>query len=150
MLSLIIVFANGCKSPSSPQELQNGLQLDRNTVADKFGDNNGVTTTQELQGVADYFASNDSAWCLQICPSQVSDATSISAQQVKDSFVLQCHPYPSEQALRSAYEGIAIKTPWVSVMMLEQNNGQINAVSFYRSPGATFANANWSRLKITQ
>lgn len=150
VLSLVVVLVTGCKSTSSPEELQNGVQLDRNSVADKFGDNNGTATAQELQSVVDYFAANDSAWCLQTYPLQDAAATTISAQQVKDSFILQTHPYSSEQAIRSAFDGIGIRTLNVSVVVLKQLNGQINAISFYHSPGATFSSANWTRLKIMQ
>ena len=145
--SLVLALFSGCKSPSSPEQ-QVYVPLDKNTVADKFGDNNGVSTPQELQAVDDYFAINDSAWCLQDCPPEDSSA-SVSAQQVKNAFTLACRFYPSEEALRTAFQGAGIKTVWVSIMVLRQTDSQIYVVSFYRSHGGSVASNEWTKLSMT-
>lgn len=149
ILTLGLLLSSGCSTASSPVEVHNRALLDRSVVADKFGDNNDTTTTEELQALAGYFSSNQGAWCLQACPLDDHESLTISAQQVRLSFVLATHPYPSEESLRAAYSGIAIKTPTVSVIVLQQLDGQIYAVTYYRSPGATFSNAVWTQLQIT-
>jgi len=150
VLMLPMVFAFACKSTSSPLELSTGVPLDRNIVADKFGNDDSAASMEELQAVADYFALNDTAWCAQTCLPEVWTSTSISAEQVRASFMLRTRPYPSEQALRNAFRGKIIETPWVSVMALQQTNNEVRAIACSRSPGPTFADAIWVRLKIIE
>ena len=145
---LILLLQSGCKSPSSPGQQTIAL-LDKNIVADKFGDCNAVATSQELRAVDDYFATNDSAWCHQGCVLQDSSASSISAQQVRDSFVIECQFYPSEQAFRAAFQGEEFKSVWVSIVVLREFGSQIYVTSFYRAHGGDFTSNPWTKLAIT-
>ena len=145
---LMLPLLSQCNSPASPEQEITAL-LDKDVVADKFGDNNGLVTPQELHAVDEYFVTNDSAWCHQGCTLQDSSASSISAQQVRNSFMLACRFYPSEQAFRTALQGEGVKSVWVSIMVLRQYGTQIYASSFYRSHGGYFTSNQWTKLAIT-
>ena len=149
---LVISAAIGCDSPTeSPSR---SLLLDRQVVADVFGNHDGVTSSDELQALDNFFEANTEAWCVSSLSEQLWNSDEASADKVKACFVaMATRPYPSEQALRQAYEGINIRTPYVSIVVLHNNNFvneniQFQVTKFFRSPGPGISSAHWDVLTV--
>lgn len=143
---LVIGAAIGCDYP--PESPSNSSLLDRQAVADIFGNHDGVATPDELLALDDFFQANAEAWCVSSLSDQLRNSDEASADQAKACFLaIATRPYPSEQALRQAYKGINIKTPYVSIAVL-QNNKQLHVTKFFRSPGPGVSSAHWDLLTV--
>jgi hypothetical protein len=124
------------------------VSLDRTIVADMFGNHDGVATAQELTDLNEYFASNPEGWCITHCPAEYLSEMEIQAKVVREQVLnMHCHPYPSEQALRSANVGVNIKTPRITISVL-RGGTQIVLWRLYRSPGPHFAEVAWELMAV--
>jgi hypothetical protein len=143
-LGLLLTCSFGCSSSTDVDAPS--VVLDKNVVADAFGDHNGTATADEVKLVDDYFAANAEAWCLTGIPSAA--ATEVSADDVKRVFAqMATHPYHNENEFRAAYQGTSIKTPSVGVVVL-RNGMQIIVTKFFRSPGPAISTAQWESLAV--
>lgn len=143
---LLIVTSMACNSPTQLQS--DPVVLDKNVVADVFGNHDGATDPGELQFVDEYFALHSEAWCISAMGHDIWNTEVLSADQVKALFVsMATRPYPSELVLRQSYDGTNIRTPYVSVVVL-QRSVQIVITRLYRSPGAGIAAADWQELTV--
>jgi hypothetical protein len=145
-LLTITLIACSSKSPSGPGTT--AVTFDRNAVADLFGNHDGVATSDEVTALNDYFSTNAEAWCITDLGQESWYSKEVDAAQVK-SYVegMATHPYSSEEALRKAYEGMSIKTPFVSVSVLLRGD-QIAVTKFFRSPGPNISTAEWEQLAV--
>jgi hypothetical protein len=124
------------------------VPLARELVGDVFGDHNGTASTDELRALDEYFELNVEAWCISSYGGISSTAVEVSSEEARRCFSsLATRPYPSEQALRQAYAGINIRTPWVSIVVLRAD-GQVWLMSFFRSPGPRVGSTWWQPLAI--
>jgi hypothetical protein len=142
----------GCDSPTEPSS--RSVLLDRHVVADVFGNHDGVASSDELLALDDFFRTNGEAWCVSSLAEGLWNSNEASADQVKACFIaMATRPYPSEQALRQAYAGINIRTPYVSIAVLHNNsflneNIQFQLTKFFRSPGSGISSAHWDILTV--
>jgi hypothetical protein len=142
----IVATSIVCNSPTQTQI--NPVALDRNIVADVFGNHDGVTSADELQALENYFADNIEAWCISGLGQESWTTSVVTPDQVRKSFAsISSQPYPSEPALRQACGGLNIRTPFVSIAVLQRGD-QILLTRFYRSPGTRISSAEWQRLPI--
>ena len=132
---LSILLISSCKSPTSNQQ-DKIVAINMSTLADNFGDNNGLTSNTELDSLNSYFNLNEYAWFLGGVPFQDSLGTTYS-------FRNHIHPYPTEQQLRNAFEGIAIRTLYVTIIVLAKTNSQIVLEQCYTAPGPDISHGIW-------
>jgi hypothetical protein len=143
---LIINAAAGCSSPTDAPA--GSVLLDRQIVADVFGDHNGVASTDELSALGAFFAVNHEAWAVSNLPERLWMSNETTPDEVKACFgAVAAHPYASEQSLRHTFEGINIKTPYVSVVVLSSGQ-QIHVTKLFRSPGPGISSARWDILNV--
>jgi hypothetical protein len=144
--ALLAGALNGCTNPT--QSDSGTVMLDRNTVADLFGNHDGVASSQEVTTLNEYFSANAEAWCITDLPEESWTSQEVTAGQVK-SYVegMATHPYSSEEALRRAYEGASIRTPFVSVSVLRPGSS-IAVTKFYRAPGPNISASEWEELSV--
>ena len=136
----------GCSSPTQPPS--DAVPLDRQLVADVFGNHDGAATQDELRSIDEYFRTNIEAWCVSSISEALRESGEVSADQAKSCFAgIATRPFPDEQALRKAYESVNIKTPYVSIVVL-RSDSQLALVKFFRSPGPGISGANWNSLRI--
>lgn len=149
-LALFVVVLSAC-STKSPTESQPGqVALDKNTVADIFGNHDGVASSEEIAALDSYFSSNKEAWCLTDLGQESWYVSDVTAAQVRSYIAsMATHPYPSEAGFRSAYQGENIRTPFVSVSVMRSDNG-IVLVEFLRAPGPGISDADWEELPVKQ
>ncbi len=142
----IALIASSCKSPTESGAAT--VTLDRNAVADMFGNHDGVASSQEVTALDDYFSTNAEAWCITDLGQESWYSQEVDAAQVK-SYVegMATHPYASEEALRKAYDGMSIRTPFVSVSVLLRGD-PIAVTKFFRSPGPDISTAEWEELAV--
>ncbi len=145
-LLMITLITCSSKTPSGPVTTE--VTFDRNAVADLFGNHDGVASTDEVTALDDYFSTNAEAWCITDLGQESWYSREVDAAQVK-SYVegMATHPYASEEALRKAYEGMSIKTPFVSVSVLRRGE-PIAVTKFFRSPGPNISTAEWEELAV--
>jgi hypothetical protein len=159
-LCMLCVSGAGCsRTPPTAPEEQSSLvgdlvitiavvPLDSLVVADVFGDHDGVASADELKGLGDYFTAHRGAWCVCGLSQELWQATQASGDQVRQSVgAVATRPYPTEVELRSAYAGISIKTPWVSIVQITRARGYFGT-RFMRSPGPGIATATWVDLQV--
>lgn len=143
---LAFMFHLGCTSPTQPSGSE--IAVDRNSVADLFGDHDGTASVDELAALDAYFAANAEAWCVGSFPLDDSASDRITAGEARSAFLkTTTKPFQSEVALGQAYEGVNIKTPYVSISVLHEDR-QIKLVKFYRSPGPGISVAAWDRMTV--
>jgi hypothetical protein len=143
---LSIVISPGCNSLSDPDDA--AVILDKGTVADMFGNHDGVASQEELAFVETYFATNSEAWCITHLPSVSTTRTGFTAEDVRTAVVSsQTTPYPSEQALRERYAGVSFRTPYISISVL-RSGVQISLAGYFRSPGPRLSEAVWEPILI--
>ncbi len=137
----------GCKTPSGPEPVLVPLQKD--IVADfVFGNHDHSATTEELAAVDRYFESNAEAWCICGVGELSAEAGGVSPADVRELLAAGAvRIFPDEQSLRKAYEGISIRTPWVSVCVLTADH-QVFLTKLFRAPGANIATADWEELSF--
>jgi hypothetical protein len=147
VVTLLALFVHlGCTSPTQPSG--SDISLDRDAVADVLGDHDGTASVDELAALDAYFAANTEAWCVGSFPLDDSASDRITAVGARSAFLrTTTKPFQSEVALRRAYEGVNIRTPYVSVSVLCQDR-QIKLVKFYRSPGPGISVAAWDRMTV--
>jgi len=143
LLSLLLL---SCDNSDDFEEVT--VLFDRENIADRFGNKDGITSSQELLDLDQYFETNDEAWCISNCPSGYRTGSEIPSEVVSEKvYIVQGEPYPSEKSLRQANDGMSIKTPYITISVL-RSDSQITLFKIYRSPGPRFAKATWTRMRI--
>jgi len=126
------------------------VSFNSETVADIFGNKDGITSTQELLDLDQYFENNNEAWCISSCPGDYWFESDIPSEVLSEKLIIfQGSPYPSEDSLRQANGGKSIRTPYITISVLKSES-QIILYKIYRSPGPRFGEATWTRLRIIQ
>lgn len=146
MLLFTVLQFTACRMVTEPSHAQ--VILDQATVADMFGNHDGLASTQELTDLAAYAGVNRTAWCVTNFPFDYKDKYEIPCREVQ-SAVQGSHttPYPGEQALRTAKAGVSIRTPYIAVAVLRFDR-QIVVQQYYRAPGPLFADRAWTPMII--
>lgn len=143
---LVVSTLIGCDSPTeSPSQ---PVPVDKQVAADVFGDHDGTASTAEMLALDDFFGQNDEGWSISMLSQELWKSNEATTDQVRTCFVsMTTRPYPSEQALRQDYEGINIRTPFVSIIVL-RNKDQLEITKFFRSPGPGISSARWEALIV--
>lgn len=142
---LSLVLLTFCDNSTDPNVEEVQVEVSQEYVADQLGDKNGVTSTEELNYIEEYFNSNDEMWLITTCMN--SEGETVKSDYVKDHFSTNGKSYLSAENLRSENEGLSIKTPWIGITVLEKNNSMF-ITKTYRSPGPKFSEAEWVKIKI--
>lgn len=144
-LSLIACSSN---SPIQPESVT--VTLDKNEVADLFGNNDGVTTSEELAKLEDYFSICPEAWCVTYLGNESWTADAVTPAEVKkDIESMATQPYSDGQLLRRAYIGKRLKTPYVAIAVLSYGD-RISVTNFFRVPGPNVSGGEWVRLDVKE
>ncbi len=148
LFAVLTITLIACSSKSPTESGSAEVTFDRNAVADLFGNDDGVASSQEVTALNDYFSANAEAWCITDLGQESWYSQEVDAARVK-TYVegMATHPYASEQALRKAYEGMSIRTPFVSVSVLLRGD-RIAVTKFFRSPGPNISTAEWEELAV--
>ncbi len=144
---LTVTAIIGCESPTDSPSVS--VPVDRQVVADIFGNHDGVASSDELLALDEFFKANPEAWCVSSLSQELWQSDEASADQMKACLAaMATRPYPGEQALRQAYEGVNIRTPYVSIVVISSNNNQLQVTKFFRSFGSGVSSAHWVILNL--
>jgi hypothetical protein len=168
IVALFLILISGCNDSNSPTQYQSNavvlgqiivgnnfthyldfhVVVDKNVVADVFGNHDESATLDELDNLDDYFAAHSEAWCLGRLGQESRNSYYITPEYAKFNFSSQrAAPYPSEHALRQSLDGASIRTPFVSIVVLQKQE-QIILTKFFRSPGPGVGTAKWQRILV--
>ena len=131
-------------------EIKVAVPVDKKIVADGFGDDDGIASEDELMYVEEYFNVNQEAWCLGGFPRGYWGQTQIPADIVINTFHANLKidgPYKSELALREAYEGLSIRTPYVGIYLLVLSNEEYKITRYFCS-GPEVSEGDWTPMEI--
>ena len=122
--------------------------VDRELIADGFGDHNGVASKTELDEIDNYFKSNIEAYSLGVFPGDYQDKNEIPHSVIIDRLFAPIFdgPYKSEDELRKHYEGKAIKIINVGIYVFTKDviPEQYRITRFYKAPGANVSGGEWT------
>jgi len=145
LLSIFLIIS--CKKSTEP--LGNDTCIDINIVADRFGDQNGITSDAELNFISDYFDKHNQAWAIGSIASDYQDdhSPSIPADTLLKSlrYSALTGPYPSENDLRNDLfwklenlsAGFYNQMPTGDIMSRATND--MNAVRMVLGPGIAYS-----------
>jgi len=128
------------------EPVYHSFAVDMNTFADELGDENGLASRVELASVSEYFQENDKAYFLAGSLNNYDEP--LNANDIKTNFNVISSLYNSELELREAYNGVGIKTPWVSVYIVEGQGNTLIVTHIYRAPGPNVYEGDWERVEV--
>lgn len=123
----------------------NDVVINRNIAADMLGNNDEITTTEEVAKIDSFFNANEIGYAVGSGYSRFGN--SIPADTIKYYFHIYSPLCKDEAELRNSYKGIGIKTPFVGIFVMKSNNGII-ITKLYRAPGPNVYGSNWEEIKI--
>ncbi|MFC1726547.1 hypothetical protein ACFL4T_13070 [candidate division KSB1 bacterium] len=143
----IFIYIFSCKSPSKPENVV--LYVDKESVADGFGDHNGTASEKELEFIDNYLISNNEAWGIGAFPLSYRNSTAVPADTVLKVFKSAnlWGPYESEYDLRREFVGMSFSTPNVGVYVIRYSK-EYYIYKFFHSPGPRISLSQWIDIRI--
>ncbi len=143
MFSVLLLFPNCEKSVESQESTV--VTIDKISVADMLGNNDGNTTDEEIAKLDSFYNINNTGYA--VGGGYNNYGNSIPADTVKKYFHVYSPLCKNEIELRNAYKGIAIKTPYVGIFVMNSNTG-IKIIKLFRASGPNVCNGAWEEIKI--
>ncbi|MFC1726545.1 hypothetical protein ACFL4T_13060 [candidate division KSB1 bacterium] len=142
-----ILFFSGCKSPT--EENKDFSYIDENSLADSFGNRDGIATKEEIDSFIEIFEVNKEIWCIGDYPYNYRDSKTIPLETIlkkfKSSYLWK--PFKSETDLRTALEGTDFTTLWIGIFVLRKTD-RFYIYKFYRTPGPRISEQEWIEILI--
>ena len=142
-ISFLFIFAH-CDN-SVENNGSSDVIIDKNVVADMLGNNDGITSEEEVIKVDSFYNISDIGFAVGSGYSNFGN--SIPADTIIKYFHVYSPLCKNEAELRDAYKGIGIKTPYVGIFVMKSNKG-IMVIKLYRAPGPNVYGGNWDEIKI--
>ncbi len=152
-----IPLISGCSKNPVTYELKN-IFVDKELVADAFGNSDGFASKDESDDIEKYFMSNNEAWGLGGFAYHNEDYYNINEIPLSDVInTLKIHglggPHRSEAELRNDLKGGSIKTPSLGVYVFVQVYGisdKYRIKYYYKAPGLRISEQKWTSIIILQ
>jgi len=149
----LLVFVAGC-------ELINGsskglLPVERDIIADGFGNCDGLATEDELRSLDEHFRSYSEAWALGGFPTSYLGKTQIPASEVLNELKRTClvGPFKSKEEMKKYFDGMGIrgvKCLAVGIFVFVSKPAY-GIRDYYMCPGGSdFINKKWVHMKIME
>lgn len=143
LLLLVSLMAISCVEQ---EVVYNSVTIDKFIFADEMGNEDGSASIDELNAVSEYFLNNSLAYFLL---GSLNDYDApLAGSGVISGFNIMSDLYSSETQMREAFDGVGIKTPWVTISLAILVDGEITITHIYRAPGPNVSEGNWERVEV--
>jgi len=151
VIGLALISLSCSASPIDPG--YEDVLISKDLLADKFGDDNGTTSRDELEFLNSFFSTSLEAWTLGGYPDQYWGKNEIPFSAVLDilTAIGIGKPHRSEAELRKALEGQGILTTSVGVYVFSIDLAGVDMIRikhFFRSSGGYVGEHEWTEIKI--
>ncbi|MBN1465657.1 hypothetical protein JXA02_07860 [candidate division KSB1 bacterium] len=141
--SLLLIFSCD-KNISISESADARARLSITQIADSFGNFDQEISADEKELVESYFSQNAQAWLLTV---HLDNVTSAHADTISKQFRAMSQPYASASALRQAFKDRAIRTPFVGICKIIQDQDYY-ITELYSCPGPAIYAGEWKKIII--